>query len=224
MLILAVIFTVLALSISLFGLLYKPPHSTEQSKLKPKIKKEEKTTADESLILKLQNQISLLKGQLEKAKSDYSKIQNEIREKNERESDLKDELSKQIEWCKRNEFELEKLKKDYLRLKDELVNKEKDLESKISLNLNLDRELSEKKQTLESLERQNRELSDKIRFLEVKVSEYKIQWDEKERIITELKEKEKESEWVSKREYFKLKRQLEEKERILERLQKDKPG
>lgn len=209
-LILALIFAILSIGISLFGLLYKP---------KLKIKKEEKKTKDGSLVPKLENQIKFLERQLEKIKSDYSKIQAELGSLSKKESDLKEELARQITSNRRTESDLEKAKSDYLRLREDLVNKEKVLEEKIQLNLKLNRDLNEKKEIIESLEKQNKEFIEKVRSLEAKILEYSSELENKNKIIAEFKEKEKESEWVSKREYFKLKRQLEEKEKILKNLQ-----
>ena len=208
-----------ALTILAFGSPAKSDAKRPATKNGGKKTKEDKPDTEESKISGLENQIISLKAELERLSAEYVKAQDELEVTKKQESDLREELNRQKEWYTRDQLELEKLKKENAAFKESLISKEKDLESEFSLNLNLNNELKEAKGRLESLEKINREMSEKIRTLEAQITGYNKEIERQNTIISEMKKKEQESEWISKSEYNALKKQLEEKEELLKKLQ-----
>lgn len=215
----ALILAAATLTILAFGSPAKSDAKRPATKNGGKKTKEDKQDLEESKISGLENQIISLKAELVRLSAEYVKAQDELEVTKKQGSDLREELSRQKEWYNREQAELGKVKKDNLVIKESLINKEKDLESEFSLNLNLNNELKEAKQRLESLEKENREMSDKIRTLEAQITGYNKEIERQNTIISEMKKKEQESEWISKSEYNELKGQLEAKEQELKRLQ-----
>jgi hypothetical protein len=156
---------------------------------------------------------------LEKIRADYQNIKSELELAKKKESDLKEELERLKGWDNKEHTDLEKVKKENLQLKEELTNKEKEAEKEFAINLNLNKELREYKEKFVSLEKEKREMVDEARMLNAQISGLQKEVDRQNKIISEMKKKEQESEWISKREYNELKKELEVKKEELKRLQ-----
>lgn len=219
LLILALILATIALAVLAFGF-----SSTPDKKIKKQKEFKPRQDTRESVIPSLEDEINSLKIELEKAKTDYQNIQRELESTRKKESDLKGELEKIKTWDNKEHTELEKVKKENSQLREELINKEKEAEKEFAINLNLNKELKENKERLALLEKEKRDMVDEIRKLNAQIAGLQKELDRQNKVIWEMKKKEEESAWISKREYAALKKQLEEKEEILKRLQQGSQG
>ncbi len=186
-------------------------------------------SAKEEKISRLEGQISSLRMEIEKAKADYAGLQKELELTKNKESQLKDELLKREEWVKKSDDQLSKIKEEGAGFsqKESLIKKE--LQDEFEKNVALNRQLREATEQCKLLEKENKAKSDDIQSLKAKIEKYSKEAEVREKeikehakTIAEMKKKEEESEWVSKREFDKLneeygqiEKELEEKEERL---------
>ncbi|MCX7661742.1 MAG: hypothetical protein N2Z79_03560 [Candidatus Omnitrophica bacterium] len=149
---------------------------------------------------------------------DYQKLSEELSLTREREKQLNMELEKLKSWNEKSAEELEKLNKECNQMKEILFIKEKESADLMQKNLNLAREIEDSKQKISVLEGEKRHLNEEILFLKTKLSIAEKDSQEKEALIKQFREREKESQWVSKQEYEELKKELLKKEQELEKI------
>lgn len=113
--------------------------------------------------LKLDSEISALKDEREKLKSECENFKNELQETKKEDSDLRDQVSRLKEWYAKNQEALAKAQKENLDLKDKLTHQEKGITEQVSFTGNLNKELKEAKEKLEYLEKENKDLTEKIK-------------------------------------------------------------
>lgn len=167
---------------------------------------------------KLEIPLSSLKSELEKLKTDYQNLQNEFTLTKNRESDLKKELERFKDWDNREQTDLEKIKKEHMQLKKDLIAKEKEIEQGFALNVNLNKELNERKEKIGLLEKEKSQMLESLRMLKAKITGFQKEIEKQNNIIAQMKKKEAGSEWVSKEEYNELKIQLAAQEEELKKL------
>jgi len=181
-------------------------------------------------IQQLQIQINYLEEELDKEKSEYAKLKNELDLVKNNESQIKAALSKKEEWFEKEGGVVSKLQEEKLQLERELKSKEDESSSEFSKSVDLKREIDQYNLKYGALENEGKAKTEEIEKLKHKVGareeELKVKEQERrdlENIIAAMKKKETESEWVSKRdfnrlnaEYTTLEKELEEKEAKIE--------
>ncbi len=196
--------------------------STQASgaKTKPKRKiatfPETELSSGQQKILGLQEQIRTLENELEKAKADYANLQKECEIAKTKESGLQEELIRRQEWVAKSEEMLNKVKEENLEYKNKFLEKEKGLHEEFQKNVNLNKENKELNDKIASLEKEIKDKSDQIEAgkhqIERHAKEIKAHLD----TIAELKKKEEISEWVPKQDFNKLNEEYTELEKELE--------
>lgn len=155
-------------SIILGALVIISPNKSSQKPNQQKEPDQQKGPTDDSqkvLISTLEEQLFSAKDELEKIKAEYVNIQEEVGVVKKRELDLREELMRQKDWYDKKVEEFEKLKNDYLPLKNKL-------EKEISEDINLNKEIQEKDGIIESLKKKNQELADQVQDLNARVKKY----------------------------------------------------
>ena len=200
-----------------------------QSPINPEIAvKEEK-------ISKLAGQISSLKSELEKARADYTNLQNEIKIIRKKESELKEELLRREQWVTKSDEQLNKVKEQSADFDKKIRDKEKELKEEFGKNIDLSRQLREASESYKLLEKESKGKSDELLALKAQIERYNKEMQEREKqikayteTIAGMKKDVVESEWVSKRdfnrlneEYSKVEKELEEKEERLNKLEEE---
>lgn len=138
---------------------------------------------------------------LKAAREDIRKLQEDAALAKNSESAALAELSKFKLGMEKDASDQENRKKEIRELAEKLLEKGREYEKEFSLNLNLNKELSEYKEKCERLESENRQQSEKLALLEGHVKAYKEELKKQAQLISELTKKNDETQWVSKKEY-----------------------
>jgi DNA repair exonuclease SbcCD ATPase subunit len=162
---------------------------------------------------------------LKAVREDIRKLQEDIALAKDSESAALTELRKFKLGIEKDASDQENRKKEVRELADKLLEKGREYEKEFSLNLSLNKELSEYKEKCERLEGENRKLSEKLALLEGHVKAYKEELRKQAQLISELTKKNDETQWVSKKEYETLQMRLvKEKENEAKINEEGKPA
>lgn len=150
-----------------------------------------------------------LLAKLKKVKEECLRLENEAAEAKKKEAALAEELEKVKGWVDKDQSAQEGIKKEVFELQNKLSSKDQEYEREFSLNLTLNKDLRDYKERLQLQEKINQDLLEKVRLLEAQNKGYKEELKLQVQALAEHKNKEKEAEWVSKKEYEALKARLE---------------
>jgi len=203
MVILLLVFLAVAIGLAIYAFL--PSKSSSESQVLTGIMPQAPVN-QEPVILRLEEQVNYLNTELDKLRLEQQKDQNELKTANKLVSDLKEELAKlkEQEPPKIDYGALEKLKADISKSKEELLNKNRELEKSLSENMDLNRELKENKAVKEKqalLETENKKLADKIVLADKQLLDYKKEIESK---TAEIKKYQTLGEQVCKKDYDEL--------------------
>jgi len=210
--VLAVVLTVYAAANMLLGASAKPeqkPGSVFKAPAGQDHTKDEK-------IQRLQSRIVSLESELAKLKQDYSQGHALLKAAEEKEAQLTEKLNNRQAWVDSSEKELSKAKSENQEFKNKIIIKENELQDEFAKNVNLNRQLTQLKIDLQKKEKEDRQKAEQL-----EIQKYQIEKQVKElqgRLLTisELQEKEKNSQWVPKEEFVKLNEEYSRIEKELE--------
>jgi len=184
-----------------------------------------KQSAQQEKGTRLDSQLDALKSDLEKAKQEAAEAQQELSASIDQREQLKSELDRRQEWTGKSDDAVKKVQDEKQELKNKFLEKEKELQEEFTKGVDLNRQLSELSSKFESLTGDSKEGSEKIESMKHQIERQEKVIKEKETQICEFKSKEKNSEWVPKKdfkqlnqEYSCLEKDLEEKKEKLQRL------
>lgn len=209
---LVLFFSAIALIIFVFCL--KPEGNAclpEESREKTREKKESAQAASGNVVIQRESETEKLSVKLKRIKEDYQKLEEELSQARDDSGAACEELNKVRAGIEKDKSSQENMKKEIYELKDKLVKKDQEYEKEFSLNLNLRKELGEYKQKSEILEKANREMAERLRILEAQNKAYQDELKNLNQEIVELKKKNEDSQWVSKKEYDQLTTLLKDK-------------
>ena len=158
------------------------------------------------------SEIEKLTAKLRKSKEDCQRLEEELSQAKKNETAALEELRKLKSWLEKESGQDEADKNEMRELKEKLVKKDEEYEKEFSLNLNLKKELNEYKQKAENLQAQNNEYAATMRLQEAKIKAYVEEVKNLTQAAAELKMKDEDSQWVSRKDYDDLKNQLKELE------------
>ena len=161
-----------------------------------------------------------LQGKLKKLREESQRLMDELVTAKKNEEAARNEADKIKGWIEKDKTQEENLKKEVLELKDKLVRKDQEHEKEFSHNLSLKKEGNEYKQKLIILENVHRENAERLKILEAQNNAYRDEFKKQNQLISELKKKGEDSQWIAKKEYDELKGQLAR----LQGDEKDKPA
>lgn len=156
-------------------------------------------------------EIASLSEKLRNIKADYNKLELELCNTKKSESKAQEELKKANQWVEKQQASEGGVFKDNQLLKEQLVKKDQECEKEFSANLLLNKELKPLNEQLAALQKEKSLLEERIRVLEALNKSCNAELKKKDEELVILKKKNEETEWVSKKEYDKLKEQLEKK-------------
>ena len=163
-----------------------------------------------------QQQPAILQPKPEGPDAGQADAQKELETALKREAGLKAELAKKEEWISKSEEATAKFKVQLDELGKKFAKKEKELQQEFSKSVDLmrqDRELTLKYQ---SLEEENKKLTDENQRLTHQVDEFAKGLKGHINTIAEFKKQQETSEWVPKQEFVKLNEEYSELEKELE--------
>lgn len=160
---------------------------------------------------------------LEKVKACSSAMQKELESLRKKEAELREQNKQSKKWLDHQQNILKKEKDPERDARKKILDKESQLEKEFTKNVNLKREISEAQREIKSFEQDIKELKDEKAALENKirsaderiisgVGDLRVQKEE----VAKLKKKERESEWVSKKDYNALIEECDELKQHLE--------
>jgi len=167
---------------------------------------------------------------LEKVKARNAALQKELENLKKKEAELREKDNQNKKWLAYQQKLLKKEKGPEQEYRNKLLDKEKQLEKEFTKNVNFKREISESQREMKSLEKdikKNRDektiLEKKLKSADERIVKLHSEVNTYKDMTAKLKQKEKESEWISKeeynvlaQEYKELKQQLEIREKELE--------
>jgi len=195
---------------------------TMPQKPKKKIKRQlpQSQVSEDQRIVGLENKISSLQQELEKAGFENARAKKEAEDAKQKEAELEKELARRKEWVEKGQTDVEAAKERLPELEATVKEKEKRLEQEFSKNVLQGKELRHTQEELEASQNENKKKEDEItklkREIEGKHNEIKGNIEEirsQRNAVDELKKKQEQSEWISKDEYNKLKKRYEELQR-----------
>jgi hypothetical protein len=157
-------------------------------------------------------EIEKLSAKLRKAKEDYQRIEEELALAKKNEAAAQEELQKLKSWLEKEKGRDEANKKEMNELREKLLKKDEEYEKEFSLNLNLKKELNAYREAAENLKAQNNDQAASLRLKEAQLKAYREELGNLTRQAAELKKKDEDSQWVSKKEHDELKLKLKETE------------
>ncbi len=178
-------------------------------------------------ILELSEEVKLLKRRifelknadlaLRKLKSEHALLAKKFRLAQQKEAELRQKVQQNQKWLNYQQNLLKKGKEPLSEFKLKLLEKEKELEREFSRNVDFKRKLDQTTKEISLFEEKIKVLESQIASLESDISKQKTETQKyiqqsrhySNELIT-LKEKEKESGWVSKEDYNRLEEQVEE--------------
>ncbi len=110
------------------------------------------------LISSLEEQLFSQKDEADRLRAEHVGLVEELEATKKREDSLREELIRQKDWYDKKVDELDKLKNEYIPTKTKL-------EKELSEDVDLNRMIMERDQIIESLKKENKELSDQLRDL-----------------------------------------------------------
>lgn len=155
-------------------------------------------------------EIEKLSAKLKKAKEDYQKLEEELALAKKNESIAQEELAKLKSWFEKERSQEEANKKEMNELRQKLLENAQECEKEFSLNLNLKKELDEYREKSENLKAQNNDYAASLRLKEAQIKAYQEEVRNLTQLAAELKKKDEDSQWVSKKEHDELKSRLKE--------------
>jgi len=195
---------------AVFGALFSGSPKGKKTKREPLLPpKEDKTRG-------LEEKISSLSGELEKAKAEYAGLQKELETSRTQGPQLQEELAKSKDWLAKSEGALSKLKEENSDLRNKFTAKEKELQEEFTKSVNLNKETRKLKDKSGSLEKDIKDKSDQIEAQKHRIEKCAAEIKAHLETIAEFKKKEQISEWVPKTEFNKLNEEYTELEKELE--------
>lgn len=175
---------------------------------------------------RFEERIKELDNELEQARTECLRAKNELESVRKKENELREVLAKKEGWAGKEQMVISELQKERTELAKQLKNKEQELTQEFTKNVDSKKQLEQASLKYASLEKETKEKSEMIEILRHKV-EGREQEIEKlaaqiralENTISEMKKKEAESEWVSKKDFNKLNEEYTELEKELEKIQ-----
>ncbi len=155
-------------------------------------------------IISLNAEVKVLESELEKIKADYERSKTSFERAISKESQLEEELSRRKDWVAKSEEMLTKVKEENLALKNQFVDKEKELEKEFSKGVDVNRQIREVNIKIEGLEADIKAKAEQIEIQRHQIDKYTKENKEQQNTIGEYKKKELVSEWVPKTEFNKL--------------------
>lgn len=179
--------------------------------------KEEREAAgnrEEKLNKKLNGQIRALESELKKEKENNKTLRDDLDKIIKREADLLNEKKTRV----LDEGFTEKTKKELFDFRSRLADKEKAFDAEYSLGLKLKKELEAKKNEVDLLRKETREVRDSWRKLDAELSALKKKSSEQKKTIQGLEKGKDESSWISKKEYDRIESELKKRDGEIEKL------
>ena len=216
-----ILFIIISLaSLGLIGYgLFSPADSGERPK--PRKKEDRAAKRPEPAFpaqrtLKLEEEISALRNELEKAKADYLNLQKETEGLRQKESGFKEELAKREEWVAKSEADFTKIKQRDSELDKKFLDKEKELQEEFSKNVQLTRELRESDGKFKALGKEDKAKFEEIEKMRHKIDKLEKEAKEHQATIKKFEKQEEIKEWVPKSDFIKLNEEYSELEKELE--------
>ncbi|MCK5394010.1 MAG: hypothetical protein KAI91_06690, partial [Candidatus Omnitrophica bacterium] len=205
----------------------------DSGKDKNKSTQKKKLNVDQQNILIMNSQIKALKNKiinlesdndlLDKIKiqaADYKKGLSLLKKK---EMALNDEIKRNKKLLDNHKDIQKKDRLPIIELKTRLLNKEKELEKEFSKNVNFNRDLDELRKTIDNFDNKLKESTEKNIYLQNQIDQHiekiksvVLESNTHASTIAQMKEKEQNSEWVSKSDYNVLNNFVEELKHVLE--------
>ncbi len=167
-------------------------------------------------ISKLEDSLGSLRSELEKARTDYVRMQNQAEHIKKQEDGLKEELVKRDSWVSKGEELLDKVKERQASIEETLKIKERELTAEFSKNVNLQRDLRDLSEKFQLLAKENKEKSDEIESLKALIERKDKELERRLKdiqahinTIADMKKKAAESEWVSSDDYDASKEEIQ---------------
>lgn len=172
-------------------------------------------------ILSLQEELNLLKVDLEKAKSDFANLSKEAGAAKKEAAELEEKLSKREKWVEKSDETLDKAQQKSLGLAEKLKIKEKELVEEFNKNEALSRQLRDLNEKFELTDEESKRKTREIVTLKFKVDRLAEEMKAHADTASQLQKKQKESQWISKKEFDALNQEYTELEKELEKLEAD---
>ena len=171
-----------------------------------KEKREEDIKRLKGKVYSLKEKITSVQAKLDEANNIISKMRHESEVMKNKQQELEKELSRRKDWVKHENAQAQKIKEDALKIKEQLVQKDKELEKEFSKNVKLNRELEGASDRISFLVDESGKKDEEIRKLKEQIENYSSKLREAVKKANELANKLAKSSWVSKDEYNELKK------------------
>ncbi|HOW35727.1 MAG TPA: hypothetical protein PL155_04875 [Candidatus Omnitrophota bacterium] len=175
----------------------------------------------EEVIAKLEKYIYSLKNELESLKTEQKKHLRDLAVERARNERLQEKLKQENEWLAKEKVAIEKKDEEIRDFKIRVVKLEQEREHEYAARLQTERQLKELKGDYDVLVKEKRELSFKAMTLEADLDVHKKEVARLKKANKELSRESDEAEWVSKSEYERLEKALQDKEKELKRIRED---
>ena len=204
---------------AILGILFFVPANDKRAR-----KKEKKTLAPqeekqwESVVDRLEGHIGSLRRQVAEHEKKEKHFEKDLMTQKARTKHLQEKLSQEKGWREKENTAAEKSHQEIAQTKNELLKAQREFDEEHALRLRLERQLTEVKWELDSINSEKRALAAKGMNLETNLEYYKKEYLELKKTNAKLTQETSEANWVAKSEFDKLEALYKEKEKEVERL------
>ncbi len=201
--------------------LYVFPSTKNEKKKKVPLKPIEENKDHLELIARLEKHIQSLKQEIVSWQHKEIVFDKQLTIEKAKVSKLQEKLSQEKGWLEKEEQAIDKKSKDVNRLKEELIALQEIFSKEHAENLRLQRQNNDAKTEIEGLHQNRRSLELELAQLNTNFQSISSEAKEFKMKNLELKRKQEDTQWIAKSEYDKVYRQLQEKEKELERIKRE---
>ena len=197
--------------------------SENKKKKKKKVQEEVQNMHKEwePLVTKMESQIQGLHRHMDTLEKDKKRLEKEIAIEQAKNTKLVEKLSQERKWHEQEEQSVDKRTREFKTLKEDLLKVQENYSKEHASNLKLQNEINELKLSFDSLNEQRRTMDTENAQLKAKLDSYRRDLLALKKENAELTKKKEDTVWVAKSEYQRLELLFKEKEKELERIQRE---
>ncbi len=206
----------------LLGILFVVPANDKKSRKREKKSLNPQEEREwEDVVDRLEKHIVALRHQIAEHEKKEKHFEKDLSVEKAKNKQLQEKLAQEKGWREKENTVVEKSHQESDQIKKDLLKAQREFEEEHSLRLRLERQWTELKWEMDSLNNEKRALAAKVINLETNLEYYKKESAELKKVNAKLTKETSEVSWVAKTEFDKLEILYKEKEKELERLKRE---
>jgi len=213
---------VIFISLLLITIFFIPSEKKfKKKKIKPEINLTDELRDMEQKVLRLDKHIQSLRSEILEYKNKEKANDKQLMIERVKMKKLQEKLSQERQWHEKEQGSIDKKGKEFQQCKSDLIEAQESFSKEHSANIRNEQKIKELEQGNSSLTDQRRKVESENNQLSTKVESYRKEIAQLKRENIQLEKKNNDVSWIAKTEYDRVVNQLKEKEKQLERLNRE---